>query len=132
MRSKKGLTNSVFDQAPTKKKNRPKKNKMPKLVRQTVLDRDRSICSYCGRGQAESPSGPMDYLHVHHILYLSEGGKHEAQNLITLCHLCHALVHSDKKKWQKVLLTYIERFDTTGSRPSVASIYRELNPEEGL
>ena len=42
----------------------------------------------------------------HHIKYKSEGGGDEHSNLITLCRACHDLVHSDKRKYQKILIDY--------------------------
>ncbi len=44
----------------------------------------------------------------HHIIYLSQGGADSLDNLITLCALCHAIVHSDKATWQPKLLSLIE------------------------
>ena len=42
-------------------------------------------CEVCGWNQ-----GPRD---VHHIIHVSEGGKNELFNLITLCPNCHRLAH---------------------------------------
>jgi len=76
---------------------KPSKDDIPADVRQAVLKRD-SICQMC-----EATAG----LHVHHIYYRSEAPiewRHDPSNLITLCAIDHDLVHSDKKKYQKVLL----------------------------
>lgn len=54
---------------------------------------DGHICS--GRSEA------------HHILYLSEGGTDNGWNLITLCGLAHATVHSRKSEWQLRLLKMV-------------------------
>jgi 5-methylcytosine-specific restriction endonuclease McrA len=42
-------------------------------------------CEVCGWNQ-----GPRD---VHHIVHVSNGGKNELFNLITLCPNCHRLAH---------------------------------------
>jgi len=49
-------------------------------------------------------------LQVHHVRYLSEGGPSITPNLITLCRVCHARAHSDKKTYQPLLLAYLEDF----------------------
>ena len=43
-------------------------------------------------------------LHIHHIYYRSQLGLTEKRNLIRLCEECHRMVHSNKKKWQSMLL----------------------------
>lgn len=75
------------------------RNPIPADLRQQVRDRDGNACRYCRR--------PTD-LQLHHIRYRSEGGPHEERNLITLCSVHHALMHSSKERWQPVLLGLIE------------------------
>jgi len=53
-----------------------------------VLHRDGHICQYCANRSKDRQ------LEVHHILYRSEQGSDEAENLITLCKTCHVRVHS--------------------------------------
>lgn len=60
-----------------------------------IRDRDGGICRWCGSSTD---------LHVHHIEYRSEGGKHGERNLVTLCGKDHAKVHSSKYRWQPILL----------------------------
>ena len=52
-------------------------------------------CQLCGKS---------NNLHIHHIFYRSQGGLTVEKNLIRLCINCHNLVHSNKKKYQKMLL----------------------------
>lgn len=52
-----------------------------------VLNRDNYICQYCKGKKKDSK------LEVHHIIYRSNGGSDEEDNLITLCHTCHKSVH---------------------------------------
>lgn len=61
-------------------------------VRETVLKRDRWCCLRCGKvvvGRAKS---------IHHRKLRSQGGRHDPENLITLCGTgtlgCHGWVHS--------------------------------------
>lgn len=68
-------------------------------VRAAVLTRDRHRCRYCGCN---------DSLHLHHVHYRSEGGEHHERNLITLCTTHHALIHSDKRRWQPLCQAYID------------------------
>ena len=52
-----------------------------------VLARDGWRCQYCGS---------RNNLHVHHIVYRSEGGIDTSGNLVTLCLSCHDGVHRNK------------------------------------
>jgi 5-methylcytosine-specific restriction endonuclease McrA len=49
-----------------------------------VLERDGWRCQLCGS---------MQSLHVHHRQLRSHSGSDVEENLITLCHRCHWLVH---------------------------------------
>lgn len=79
---------------------------IPKLVREEVLARDRYRCRYCAG---------TSFLHLHHIIYRSQGGIHEPWNLITLCEEHHSLMHSDKRRWMPVLqgVNYLYYFSRT-------------------
>jgi hypothetical protein len=61
------------------------KQKIPPAVRKKVLARDRQRCAV--------PGCRSTNLDVHHILELSNGGKHELLNLISLCEAHHLAVH---------------------------------------
>lgn len=55
--------------------------------RMRVIQRDRCKCKICGR----HPDDNTDIeLHVHHVLPWDKGGLTEDDNLVTLCHTCHA------------------------------------------
>lgn len=68
-----------------------------------VYERDKGCCRLCGA---------VDNLQLHHIYYRSERKDliDEPNNCIMLCHRdfsknkCHKLVHSNKKKYQPILL----------------------------
>lgn len=55
-----------------------------------VLNRDNYTCQCC-RGKHKDSR-----LEVHHIIYRSQGGSDESDNLITLCHTCHKALHDGK------------------------------------
>lgn len=67
-------------------------------MRRRVKKRDFDRCRRCGTG--------FD-LHVHHVIYRSQGGPDADNNLITLCQGCHATVHSDKRRYQHLCLAYL-------------------------
>ena len=53
-----------------------------------VLNRDNYTCQCCKGKKKDSK------LEVHHIVYRSNNGSNEEDNLITLCHTCHKDLHS--------------------------------------
>lgn len=57
-----------------------------------VLNRDCYKCQCCKGKHKDSK------LEVHHIIFHSQGGSDEADNLITLCHTCHKALHDGKIK----------------------------------
>ena len=57
-----------------------------------VLNRDNYICQHCKGRHKDSK------LEVHHIIFRSQGGSDEENNLITLCHTCHKNLHNGKIK----------------------------------
>ena len=62
-----------------------------------VYNRDNGVCQFCGINQN---------IHCHHVRYRSERRDliDEPTNLILLCEEHHRLVHSNKKKYQPMLL----------------------------
>lgn len=51
--------------------------------------RDKQQCQICG----DILSVPYGRLEVHHIVHRCKGGSDKLDNLVTLCDLCHAVVH---------------------------------------
>lgn len=68
--------------------------KEEKYVYDTITE-EQPCCMLCGSTY---------WLQIHHIYYRSQGGITTKQNLIRLCEKCHRLVHSNKKKYQPLLL----------------------------
>ena len=52
-----------------------------------VLNRDNYTCQRCKNKRKDSK------LEVHHIVFKSQGGSDEEDNLIALCHTCHTKLH---------------------------------------
>lgn len=58
-----------------------------KLAANAVLvrERDGNRCRVCGDRRD---------VHVHHIVFRSQGGTHETSNLVCVCRACHDMVHA--------------------------------------
>lgn len=59
-------------------------------VKAFVLDRDNYKC------QSKQKIKHSEKLHVHHIVFRTNGGSDEPNNLITLCETCHNNLHAGK------------------------------------
>jgi len=104
-------------------KKRPKakrRDDIPPTTRHEVKLRFNHMCAYCGRSHS--------CLHIHHIKYRSEGVDHSLGNLVLLCDAHHDMVHSNKRKWQPMLMEFIERLEG-GLRPSLALMEKEWEDE---
>lgn len=85
----------ISSKPPKPFKPKKKKEDIPEAVRRAVLGRDKNRCRFCST---------KDGLHLHHVIYRSQGGEHVEHNLITLCQRHHNLVHSDKKRYMPLCL----------------------------
>lgn len=66
-------------------------------VRCAVLQRDEYRCRQCGwRYEDRNPSDPRCRLEPHHVTHHAKGGENTVENLITLCNVCHDVVHRNK------------------------------------
>ena len=61
--------------------------------KEAVLNRDNYTCQICGKKHIR--------LEVHHIIFRSNGGTNDENNLITLCEACHNGVHDGTIKLDK-------------------------------
>ena len=61
-------------------------------VKMMVRARDNYTCQYC-KGKRKD-----NRINVHHIIFRSNGGSDEPENLITLCKTCHDGLHAGKIK----------------------------------
>lgn len=60
-----------------------------KSLREEVLERDGYECRFCGITEDEHKEKYNKSLSLHHIIKERDGGKTEADNLITVCKKCH-------------------------------------------
>ena len=80
--------------------------------REAVLHRDNYTCQCCGKKHAR--------LEVHHIIFRSEGGTDDENNLIAVCKECHDAIHSGtlvlNKKPKKLRLKHATHMSIIRSR----------------
>lgn len=57
-------------------------------LKQYILKRDNYLCQLCKKQTKTNKE-----LHIHHIIFRSNGGTDTKNNLITLCKLCHGRLH---------------------------------------
>jgi hypothetical protein len=71
---------------------------IPDEIRCEVLVRDHYTCQKCKWTHAQwNPSDPR-HLELHHVKPHAAGGANTAANLITLCNVCHDVIHRKDKK----------------------------------
>lgn len=102
--------------------NKPKGNEKPRklesksylyernpLVKAFVLQRANGRCEACGVETFLTDSNEQ-YLEIHHLTPLSEGGSDTTANAIALCPLCHRKLHygKDRKTYEKKLVGRFE------------------------
>ncbi len=61
-----------------------------------VLRRDSYTCQQCGWGKDDPQTQGRRYLEVHHKTQVVLGGKPTAENLVTLCNVCHDAIPVDR------------------------------------
>ena len=94
--------------------------------REAVLHRDGYTCQLCGRKHTR--------LEVHHIIYRSQGGTDDEDNLITLCEDCHDKVHDGSltvaKKPKKMNLKHVTHMSII--RSQLLKIYPDATETFGF
>ena len=61
--------------------------------------RDFYSCQKCGWNRELLPPGdPRKLLELHHIVAHIKKGENTTENLITLCNVCHDLIHKDDRE----------------------------------
>lgn len=73
--------------------------RIPDPIRAEVLERDSFRCTSCGWDRKKrKPEDPRQFLELHHLIAHAEGGENSAENLTTLCNVCHDRIHAVKGK----------------------------------
>ena len=68
-------------------------------TKKRIKQRDNYQCQICGDYHGKKyPSQVIVQAQAHHIIPFSKGGETKFDNLITLCDLCHAVVHPQRWK----------------------------------
>jgi hypothetical protein len=71
--------------------------KIPDPVRRSVLRRDKYGCKKCGWHQELWNRGDPRHLELHHKKHHVHGGENVADNLLTICNVCHDDMHRKEK-----------------------------------
>ena len=66
--------------------------------------RANGICQLCKKDAPFKDRDNIPYLEVHHIIWLSKGGKDSIQNAVAICPNCHRKLHSLDLEMDKALL----------------------------
>ena len=83
-------------------------------TKKKVKQRENSRCQICGdRDGKIYDSGVISEAQVHHIVYKNKGGGNKPDNMVTLCDLCHAVIH--EQRWK-------EYFGNKGTSENMDSI----------
>jgi len=84
---------------------RQERKALPKRIVHAIHQRDRGQCCYFGVGQNRCKSRYR--VEIHHITPLSRGGQDTIENLVTLCHDHHKLIHetffSQGRSWVQTI-----------------------------
>lgn len=75
----------------------PHDRRIPDDVRGEVLIRDGYNCQRCSWNHAMWNASDPRHLELHHVVHHSKGGQNTADNLVTLCTICHHKVHRKEK-----------------------------------
>ncbi len=94
---------------------------IPDDVRAKVVARDDGRCRFCG-----TPRG----VDLHHVVYRSQGGKHTPDNLLSLCGVHHALVHSSKRRFMPLCKGVLWLMYEKNQRVTIPQLERWLHNHE--
>ncbi len=64
-------------------------------------EQDVILCENCGKVAVD----------IHHLIFRSQGGKNNIENLMALCRKCHQMAHADRKmngRLKQVHLKYLK------------------------
>lgn len=82
------------------------------VLKAKTMERDHFTCQCCGFGEESGASRvvAMSVLQSHHVISVSNSGPDSESNIITICMLCHTLIHVSLRRGLKLGMTR-EEFD---------------------
>ena len=83
---------------PKPKRKRKKPIHISKIIRESVIQRDKGLCVLSGNPATE----------IHHCVYKSHSGNNTAKNLICLSSKSHREVHAQGKKYFPILFKILQ------------------------
>ena len=89
-------------------------------IKDKVRKRDGYTCRLCLKEADEL----KDQLQVHHIRPVEMGGRDRFKNLISLCSICHRIVHKNIERYIPPMRKYVDLLNQTGQRHTIDSIER--------
>jgi 5-methylcytosine-specific restriction endonuclease McrA len=99
---------------------RARRNISPE-AKDIVRKRDDFRCRLCLE-HVDDLKGPLE---VHHIRPVEMGGRDRRKNLISLCHLCHRIVHKNVERYIVPMREYVSLYNQQGKRYTIHSIEKE-------
>ena len=76
-----------------------------------VYNSSKGICESCNKPSPFKKSDGTEYLEIHHVKRLADGGSDTVQNAVAICPNCHRELHYGEKKEEKLghLFSEIQR-----------------------
>ena len=74
-------------------------------VGKATKERAKGICELCGEFAPFLDKNNIPYLEVHHVVWLSRGGRDSTDNTVALCPNCHTRIHvrNDKDDTERLM-----------------------------
>jgi len=104
---------------------RQRRNIKPE-IKDKVRKRDDYRCRMCLKEVGEL----KDQLQVHHIRPIEIGGRDRFKNLISLCNICHRVVHKNVERYIVPMRKYVDLLNQTGQRHTIDSIERDYYSDQ--
>jgi len=103
----------------TNRSGRQRRNIKPE-IKDRIRKRDDYRCRICLKQVSEL----KEQLQVHHIRPIEMGGRDRFKNMISLCHICHRIVHKNVERYIDPMRKYVELLNQTGQHHTIDSIER--------
>ena len=101
----------------TNRSGRQRRNIKP-AIKDTIRKRDDYRCRMCLKEVGEL----KEQLQVHHIRPIEMGGRDRFKNMISLCHICHRIVHKNVERYIVPMRKYVDLLNKTGKYYTIEQI----------